>query len=241
MRHSNPVQQVSPMTSPSTSGYRTILFDLDGTLADTAPDLAYALNSLLREQQREPLPYDVIRPAVSHGATALVRLGFGLDPGEPEFSALRDRLLSLYQQHLARETRLFEGMAELLNDIEALAMNWGVVTNKPAFLTQPLMAALGLVDRAVCIISGDSTAHRKPHPEPLLHGCRLAGSEAAQCIYVGDAERDIRAGREAGMATLVALFGYLDNLDRPETWGADGLIDTPAAVIPWLKGRILAR
>lgn len=223
------------MTQPLSSAYRTVLFDLDGTLADTAPDLAYALNCLLREQERAPLPYEVIRPVVSHGATALVKLGFSLSPDEPVFAALRDRLLSLYQQHLARETRLFEGMAELLNEIEQLNMNWGVVTNKPAFLTRPLMGALGLAERAACIVSGDTTANRKPHPEPLLHACRLTGSEAAQCLYVGDAERDIRAGKEAGMATLVAMFGYIDAKDKPETWGADGLITNPAAVIAWIK------
>jgi phosphoglycolate phosphatase len=223
------------MTQPLSSGFRTVLFDLDGTLADTAPDLAYALNCLLREQERAPLPYEVIRPVVSHGATALVKLGFGLSPNEPVFSALRDRLLSLYQEHLARETRLFDGMAELLNEIEKLDMNWGVVTNKPAFLTQPLMAALGLESRAACIVSGDTTANKKPHPEPLLHACHLAGSNAAQCLYVGDAERDIRAGKAAGMSTLVAMFGYIGDEDRPETWGADGSIGTPAAVVAWIK------
>ena len=223
--------------TPSFPGIRTVLFDLDGTLADTAPDLAYALNSLLREQEREPLPYETIRPVVSYGATALVKLGFGLSPGEPVFAALRDRLLSLYQQHLARETRLFDGMPELLMEIEGLGMNWGVVTNKPAFLTQPLMMALGLAERAACIVSGDTTANKKPHPGPLLHACRLAGSEAVQCLYVGDAERDIRAGREAGMATLVAMFGYIGAADNPETWGADALINHPAAVIAWIKGR----
>ena len=225
------------MTLPTSTGIRTVLFDLDGTLADTAPDLAFALNCLLRDQERSPLPYEVIRPVVSHGATALVKLGFAIDPDELAFSALRDRLLSLYQQHLAQETRLFQGMAELLNEIEGLGMNWGVVTNKPAFLTQPLMAALGLTERAACIVSGDTTTNRKPHPEPLLHACRLAGSDAAQCIYVGDAERDIRAGKAAGMSTLVAMFGYIGDKDRPEAWGADGCIGTPAAVIAWIKAR----
>jgi len=225
------------MALTPTFGIRTVLFDLDGTLADTAPDLTFALNCLLREQERTALPYEVIRPVVSHGATALVKLGFAIGPDEPAFSALRDRLLSLYQQHLAQETRLFQGMAELLDEIEGLGMNWGVVTNKPAFLTQPLMAALGLAERAACIVSGDTTTNRKPHPEPLLHACRLAGSEAAQCLYVGDAERDIRAGREAGMATLVALFGYIGPLDKPESWGANGLVADPAAIIPWLEGR----
>ena len=219
----------------STSGIRTVLFDLDGTLADTAPDLAYALNRLLLEQQRPPLPYEHIRPVVSHGATALVKLGFDIDPEEPVFSALRDRLLSLYQQHLARETRLFDGMTDLLNYIEQRGMNWGVVTNKPAFLTQPLMSALELTARAACIISGDTTANKKPHPEPLLHACRLAGSEARQCLYVGDAERDVRAGLHAGMHTLVAMFGYIGTADRPDEWGADAMVATPNAIIDWIE------
>jgi len=222
------------MNSSHSSGIRTVLFDLDGTLADTAPDLAYALNCLLQEQQRTPLPFEVIRPVVSHGATALVKLGFSIDSDDSDFAPLRERLLSLYQQHLARETQLFQGMAELLDTIEARGMNWGVVTNKPAFLTQPLMAALGLAERAACIVSGDTTTRRKPHPDPLLHGCRLAGSEAEQCLYVGDAERDIRAGNQAGMTTLVALFGYLGPQDRPETWGASGLVSDPSAIIQWI-------
>jgi len=223
------------VTKSPSSDIRTVLFDLDGTLADTAPDLAYALNCLLREQERSPLPFDRIRPVVSHGATALVKLGFELSPEEPVFSALRDRLLSLYQQHLARETRLFDGMAELLEFIEQRGMNWGVVTNKPAFLTEPLITALGLSERAACIISGDTTANKKPHPGPLLYACRLAGSEGRQCLYVGDAERDIRAGCLAGMHTLVALFGYIGSEDRPADWGADALMPDPAAIIAWIE------
>lgn len=229
------------MTPSNVSPIRTVLFDLDGTLADTAPDLAYALNTLLREQGREPLPFAAIRPIVSHGATALVKLGFALEPAAPEFAALRDRLLALYRQHLARETRLFPGMPELLAELERRHIHWGVVTNKPAFLTRPLMEALDLHTRAVCIVCGDTTANKKPHPEPMLHACRLAGSDAAHCLFVGDAERDIRAGRAAGMLTLVATFGYLGPEDRPETWGADGSIDEPRAVLPWLEGHAPAR
>jgi 2-phosphoglycolate phosphatase len=219
------------VTKSSFPGIRTVLFDLDGTLADTAPDLAYALNCLLREQEQAPLPYERIRPVVSNGATALVKLGFAIDPAEPLFAALRDRLLSLYQQHLARETRLFDGMAELLAFIEQQGMNWGVVTNKPAFLTQPLMKALGLSERAACIISGDTTANKKPHPGPLLHACRLAGSAAEQC-----AERDVRAGNLAGMRTLVALFGYIGDHAHPEEWGADALMAAPGDIIAWING-----
>jgi len=216
------------------SPIRTVLFDLDGTLADTAPDLAHALNALLQEQGRPPLPFESIRPVVSHGATALVRLGFGMDPAAQEFPALRSRLLDLYQRHLARETRLFRGIPELLTELERRDLVWGVVTNKPSFLTQPLMAALGLHTRAACIVCGDTTANKKPHPEPMLHACHLVGSRAAHCLFVGDAERDIRAGRSAGMLTLVALFGYIGAEDRPDTWGADGLITDPAAVLSWL-------
>lgn len=229
------------MTSPShLPGLRTVLFDLDGTLADTAPDLAYALNALLTEQGRAPLPYAAIRPVVSHGATALVRLGFAVAPESAEFSALRQRLLDLYQYNVARETRLFDGMPDVLRHIEDTGLNWGVVTNKPAFLTEPLMRALDLATRAICIVSGDTTARRKPHPDPLLHACRLAGSAAAQCLYIGDAERDIQAGRDAGMPTLVATFGYLGADDRPETWGADGLVHQPTDIIRWLDTRAAA-
>jgi len=221
----------------STTPIRTVLFDLDGTLADTAPDLAFALNQVLAENGRAPLPFEAIRPAVSHGGIALTRLGFGLEPGHPDFEPLRQRLLAIYRDNIARETRLFPGMAELLEHIEQRRMNWGVVTNKPGWLTEPLMDALGLGQRAACIVSGDSCENRKPHPEPILHGCRLAGSEARHCVYIGDAQRDIEAGRRAGMKTLVALFGYLGDDDTPEHWQADALLDTPQAIIDWLETR----
>jgi phosphoglycolate phosphatase len=216
---------------------RTVLFDLDGTLADTAPDLAYALNRVLEEQGRAPLPFDVIRPVVSHGGLALTRLGFGIGPEHPDFAARRQRLLDIYRDNIARETRLFPGMAELLDTIEQRDMNWGVVTNKPAWLTEPLMAALGLDKRAACIVSGDTCTNRKPHPEPMLHACHLAGSLAHHCVYVGDAERDIEAGRRAGMNTLVALFGYIGDSDRPQDWGADAMLETPQLIREWIDKR----
>lgn len=222
---------------PAPPAVRTVLLDLDGTLADTAPDLAYALNVLREEQGRAPLPYEDVRPVVSHGTSALVRLGFGDVSDDETYTALRQRLLELYHRHLARGTRLFDGMDMLLAELERRGLAWGVVTNKPAFLTEPLMAALGLSVRAACIVSGDTTAHCKPHPEPLLHACRLAGSAPEHCVYIGDAERDIQAGRAAGMATLVAAFGYLGPDDRPERWGADGLLDRPGDVLRWLDGR----
>jgi len=213
---------------------RTVLFDLDGTLADTAPDLAFALNTLLAEQGRPTLPYDSIRPVVSHGAAALVEKGFGISRTDPGFPPLRERLLELYQQHLARHTRLFPGMRELLDALAAREINWGIVTNKPSFLTEPLVHQLGLADEVACIVSGDSTANRKPHPEPMLHASRLASCPPPECLYVGDAERDIEAGRAAGMRTLVALFGYIGSEDQPERWGADGLIRAPNEILDWL-------
>lgn len=212
-----------------------VLFDLDGTLLDTAPDLARALNRLRREQGLEALPFARIRPVVSHGAVALVRLGFGGEPGEPGFEALRNRLLALYSADLAAETRLFPGMEPLLTQLEQAGLPWGVVTNKPGWLTEPLLGRLNLLARAACIVSGDTTARRKPDPEPLLYACRLIGIKPRRALYVGDAERDVEAGRRAGMRTVVARFGYLGDGDRPETWGADALIDDPEELLDLLR------
>ncbi|HEB59143.1 MAG TPA: phosphoglycolate phosphatase [Gammaproteobacteria bacterium] len=219
------------------SPIKTVLFDLDGTLADTAPDLAYALNEVLREQGRPTLPFDTIRPVVSHGGMALIRLGFGMEPDEPGFEDLRQRLLAVYRDNIARETRLFTGMSELLDAIEGQGMKWGVVTNKPSWLTEPLLEQLDLVQRAACIVSGDTLAERKPHPAPLLHACELTGSTAPECVYVGDAQRDIEAGSEAGMHTLVALFGYIGEDDDPDTWRADAMIESPAGILDWIAAR----
>ena len=214
---------------------KTVLFDLDGTLADTAPDLADALNTVLGNNGKAPLPFEQIRPVVSHGGIALVRLGFGIEPEHPEFDALRQQLLDVYANGIANKTKLFPGMAELLSSIETAGMNWGVVTNKPTWLTKPLLDALQLTQRAVSIVSGDTLAERKPHPSPLLYACEQAGSHSMECVYVGDAERDIVAGHRAGMKTVVALFGYLGEDDRPETWGADALLETPHHIKEWLQ------
>ncbi|MCW8900251.1 MAG: HAD-IA family hydrolase [Gammaproteobacteria bacterium] len=212
---------------------KTVLFDLDGTLADTAPDLANALNYVLEKHNYTALPYEKIRPVVSHGGMALVTLGFGAD--HPEFDTFYKELLEHYQNNIANETTLFPGMDELLLALEKENINWGVVTNKPGWLTKPLMEALNLTSRAATIVSGDTLEERKPHPAPLLHACQQAGSKAEECIYVGDAERDIEAGNRAGMLSLVALFGYIADSDVPETWGAHSLITSPAAIIPLIQ------
>lgn len=213
---------------------RTVLFDLDGTLLDTAPDLANALNATLRLNGRPPLPFEQIRPAVSHGGQALIELGFKLSRGHPDFAPLKKQLLDYYQSHIAEQTSLFPGMSDVLNNIENQGVNWGVVTNKPAWLTEPLMDALDLTRRASTIVSGDTLDERKPHPAPLLHACKVAGSIPATCLYIGDAQRDIEAGHNAGMSTLVAMFGYLMAEDEPETWGATALIQQPSDILNWI-------
>ena len=212
---------------------KTVLFDLDGTLADTAPDLANALNHVLTQHDYQALAYDTIRPVVSHGGAALIKLGFG--ESHPQFDTLYKELLEHYKSNIANKTTLFAGMAELLHYLQSNHYNWGVVTNKPAWLTQPLMDALQLTDQSVSIVSGDTLSERKPHPAPLLHACEQAGSAADQCIYVGDAERDIEAGNRAGMHTVVALFGYIAQSDTPEKWNADSLISQPQDLIPLLE------
>ena len=215
---------------------RTVLFDLDGTLLDTAPDLAWALNELRRRHGQAEMPFEQIRPSVSHGGLALIKTGFGLEPGQPETEPLRQELLSIYSDNIARHTRPFPGMAELLQQLEQQHINWGVVTNKPAWLTGPLLEALGLAEQAACIVSGDTLPERKPDPAPMLHACSLAGSQPEECIYVGDAQRDIEAGHRAGIRTVVALFGYIGPHDRPAEWGADICVRKPVEILDWIQG-----
>ncbi|HXG28291.1 MAG TPA: HAD-IA family hydrolase [Nevskiales bacterium] len=215
---------------------RCILFDLDGTLLDTAPDLGYALNLLRAEQRLPPLPAAAIRPLASQGARGLLRLGFGLQPGEEGYEPLRQRFLALYRAHLNRHTVLFDGMADVLGELAQRALPWGIVTNKPAWLTEPLLAGMQFPIPPVCVVSGDSAAHPKPHPAPLLLACTQSGQPPAACLYVGDAQRDIESGRRAGMRTLAATYGYIEDGDDPRHWGADGLIDAPRELLAWLDG-----
>jgi N-acetyl-D-muramate 6-phosphate phosphatase len=212
---------------------QALLLDLDGTLLDTAPDMGAALNRLLEESGRTPISAEAIRPHVSHGAAALVRLGFA-EPDAEQFERLRRRFLELYAQAVSVATRPFAGFPEVLAAVEAAQLPWGIVTNKPGYLTEALLTALDLRPRAACVVAGDTLALRKPHPEPLLHAARLIHRQPAQCLYVGDSERDIRAGRAAGMQTIIARFGYLGEKDRPDAWQADGIIDHPRELIAWL-------
>ena len=213
---------------------RLVMFDLDGTLVDTAPDLGFTLNELRHRRGLAPLGEAEYRPQASHGSQGLIRLGFGMGEDHPEFPALRHEFLEIYQAHLTRNSPIFPGMGEVLSELEARGLNWGVVTNKPTRYTEPLLAHLGLKRRAACIVCGDTLAWSKPHPAPMLLACRQAGSEPAQCLYVGDAERDVAAANAAGMPAVVALYGYLGEDDRPEEWGAIGQIATPGGLLDWL-------
>jgi phosphoglycolate phosphatase len=209
------------------------LFDLDGTLLDTAPDMVGALNALRVEQLQPPLPYAVVRPLVSHGAGRLVRLGFP-DADAARTLALQQRYLEIYRCAVSVETRLFDGMDAVLAAIADRGLLAGIVTNKPAWLTEPLLDELGLTAAFACVVSGDSVSERKPHAMPMLHAARLAGVAASECIYVGDAERDIQAAHAAGMPGLVATYGYLEPDEDWRSWGGDGFIREPLELLPWL-------
>jgi len=214
---------------------KLILLDLDGTLLDTAPDMGAALNLLRAEHHLAPLPAERIRAHVSHGAPALLKLGFGLEPQDTRFAEMRTRYLAIYQQRLSAETRLFQGMQDVLQQLPQLGLRWGVVTNKPGWLTEPLLEAQGLRSQAACVVSGDSVARRKPSPDPLLHACAACGLTPAESVYVGDAQRDVEAAHAAGMPAVVALYGYLGEDEMPALWKADFMIQHPSDLLGWVK------
>ena len=222
-------------TAQPDNGISCVLFDLDGTLVDTAPDMANALNRTLVNHGRQPLAFETIRPSVSLGGVALVKLAFELDEADPELDRLREEFLAIYRDNLSRESCLFPGMERVLAGLEEISASWGIVTNKPAWLTNPLMQDLQLDARTCCIVSGDTLEQRKPHPAPLLHACELLQCNPGETVYVGDARRDIEAGASAGMTTLVAAYGYIDKADNPEDWGADGLVDSPEEILAWVR------
>lgn len=213
---------------------RAVLFDLDGTLVDTAPDLGYALNLQRTRHGLPPLDDAVIRPQASHGARGLLGVGFDLHPENPRFPAMREEFLQLYADNICRHSRPFPGILDLLDALEARQLKWGVVTNKPARFTEPLMSILDLAERAACIVSGDTCPQPKPHPAPMLAAAELCGATPAQCLYLGDAERDIEAARAAAMPALVAAWGYLDASDQPHTWGAHAQIRHPSQTLDYL-------
>ncbi len=210
-----------------------VFFDLDGTLVDTAPDIIAALNWVRDSLGLAPLEYPLVRNLISHGSDALVDIAF---PGVAGLrrDALKTLFLNRYRTHICCSTRLFTGMAEVLEVLEDLAIPWGIVTNKPAWLTEPLLAELGLTERAAAVVSGDTLPQRKPDPAPLRYACNLARCHQHQSLYLGDAERDIQAGVAAGMTTLIARYGYIDAGQDPSQWGAHGDIEAPWALLRWL-------
>ncbi|TWI65279.1 phosphoglycolate phosphatase [Pseudoduganella lurida] len=217
---------------------RAILFDLDGTLADTAPDLAAALNKLRTDRNLPPTSYDLLRPTASAGARGMIGISFGLTPQDDGYEALRQGFFDNYQAAMMQHSSLFDGVPALLDGIEAAGMAWGIVTNKPARFTDPLMPLIGL-DHAACVISGDTMAHPKPHPAPLLEAARRLGLAPEQCWYVGDDLRDIQAGRAAGMPTVACQWGYC-GATEPASWEADHLVATPAALLALLQQTVPA-
>jgi 2-phosphoglycolate phosphatase len=211
-----------------------VLFDLDGTLLDTAPDMVAALDALLAEQGHGPVEYAHARLHVSKGAIGLINLAFGaldIDLEEAHRLSLRDRYLELYAQQLCQQTILFDGMADVLARLEAANMHWGIVTNKPGFLAEPLLEQLGLLHRSATLVSGDTLPERKPHPRPLLYAAEQIAVKPDQVVYVGDDTRDIEAGNAAGMTTVAAAYGFIPPDEDPASWRADHLIEHPGDLL----------
>ncbi len=215
---------------------KAVLLDLDGTLIDTAPDMGGALNNLLAEENHEPLPLEAIRPYVSQGGLVLTRLGFADKVDEEQIEPLRQRFLQHYRAIVADGSRLFDGFEIVLAELENRGIAWGIVTNKPEWLTHPLLEQLGLAKRAAVVIGGDTLPRRKPDPMPLRVAAERVGVDTGDCVYVGDDERDVLAGNAAGMKTLVAEWGYIDPAADFRDWGADGFIEHPVDLLrhPWV-------
>ncbi|HEM7808282.1 TPA: phosphoglycolate phosphatase [Burkholderia multivorans] len=203
-----------------------VLFDLDGTLADTAPDLAAAVNKMQRVRGLPETPLDALRRLASAGARGLLGGAFGITPETPGYDAMRDEFLANYAADICVQTTLFPGIAEVLDELEARGVRWGIVTNKAMRLTAPLVELLGLASRAACVVGGDTTPHSKPHPAPLLHAAGLLALAPDRIVYVGDDLRDIQAGYAAGMATVAAAYGYCGDGAAPGDWRAQHLVGT---------------
>ena len=213
---------------------KAVLFDLDGTFADTAPDMAHALNAIRDRHGLAALPLAAIRPYVSHGARGMLDVGFGISPQHEKFITLRDAFYDQYQSNLCVDSTLFDGIELLVDTLEKHNLVWGIVTNKAARFALPITDALGVGKRAACIVCGDTTAHTKPHPAPLLHAAKLIGIAPDNTLYVGDDARDIQAAHAAGMRGVVAAYGYIGVDTDPGSWGAEFSIAAPSELWPLL-------
>ncbi len=217
--------------SGRTDFVQAVLFDLDGTFADTAPDLAAALNHTRASRNLPPLPLEVLRPQASHGSAGLLKTGMNVTPDAPGYDELRDIFLDHYANNICVNTKLFEGMAQLVTELEQRGIKWGIVTNKPHIYTLPLMQALGYADRAACLISGDTCAHAKPHPEPMLKACEIIGVTPENCLYLGDDLRDMQAANAALMRGVIARYGYIGADAQLNEWGPHAIISHPIELL----------
>lgn len=218
--------------------FDAVLFDLDGTLADTAPDLGRATNLLLREEGHDEVALSALRPYTSQGVRGLLRAGFGISPEDAVYPRLAERFLEFYEANLCTDTRLFDGIPELLDGLEALNIGWGIVTNKRQRYTDPLVARLNLAHRTPCVVSGDTTAEAKPSPLPVLHACMLLGCRPERALYVGDDRRDIVAGKAAGCLTVAVSYGYLGDSGPLDSWGADLIVSHPDELAVFVASRV---
>lgn len=211
-----------------------VLFDLDGTLLDTAADLTAALNHVLELKQLKALSTAEARSSISTGVSGLLALG-GITPTDPIFPSLREKFLNYYRQHICIHTHLFHEVETLINYLQEKKRLWGIVTNKSANLTEELINKFPLLKNANCIIAGDTLKYSKPHPLPLLHACNCIGCPPENCIYVGDAKSDIKAANAAGMFSLIALYGFIGNNEDIDNWNASAKISSPLDIIQYLK------
>lgn len=214
--------------------FEAVLFDLDGTLADTAPDLGAAANLLLEQEGRLPKTLSALRPYTSQGVRGLLKAGFDIEPAHADYAGLAQRFLDIYATRLCEDTRLFDGIPELLDALEHMGLCWGIVTNKRKRFTDPLVERLALTPRTSCVVSGDTTAEAKPSPMPILHACDLLACQPQRTLYVGDDKRDIQAGQAAGCLTVAVSYGYLGHSGPLDSWGADLIIDHPADLASYL-------
>lgn len=230
MTQSKGIPLTTPLKSVRTPSYESVLFDLDGTLADTAPDLAAAANQLLISRGLSPKPLELLRPMASMGARGLIKVALGIEADDPRFLSIRDEFLNNYEQAIHVHTELFQGIEALLDQLDHHRIPWGIVTNKQERFTHPLVKSMRLDQRTPAIVSGDTTAYPKPHPAPILLCAQMLKIDPTKSIYVGDDLRDIQAGHAAGMHTIAAAYGYCGEESPAHSWGATYLVQNPSEI-----------
>ena len=217
------------------STIQAVLFDLDGTLVDSAPELGAAADKMRTDRGLPALPLDRYRPMAGAGARGMLGIAFDITPEAPQFAAMREEFFMNYEARMLSNTQVFDGVATLIEALEGQGLMWGIVTNKSKRFTEPLVRSIPAFASAGAVVSGDTTPHAKPHPEPLFEAARRLGLEPGRCIYVGDDERDIVAGRAAGMRTVAATYGYMGARADATLWQADGTIASPIQLLQWLN------